>query len=364
MNTALRAVHEALASSGHVPEAWRQLVREFCRRADARGRVGPDQIAAALRSRGVSGSSGEWLTHLRLLAFLDATGYPDQERADAVGVALELVGDSFAPLGPIPSWAPVATLPSELRALLRPPPVRETAGVLLELIDGAATALKLATPFVDRGGISFLSGALLGAGRRGVATDIITSPGQAAMFSDLARQWSSEAIGRLRVTEVATQLSPLGSHAKIMVADAERAYVGSANLTGAGLGRHIEIGVEVKGPHVADLVRILSALERLGTVAVEMDGRPNRSTLSRAHDPGTGSEAIDRRRAPMRRAYVVIEQPDIAACDLKRRGTVAEDPLEGEDVAAVRQESPREAVPQDVGRASVRDPRGAGKPPD
>jgi hypothetical protein len=38
----------------------------------------------------------------------------------------------------------------------------------------------------------------------------------------------------------------------------------------------------------------------------------------------------------MRRAYVVIEQPDIAASDLKGRGAVAEDPLERKDVAAVR----------------------------
>jgi hypothetical protein len=37
----------------------------------------------------------------------------------------------------------------------------------------------------------------------------------------------------------------------------------------------------------------------------------------------------------MRSANVVIEQPDIAASDLKRSRTVAEDPLEGEDVAAV-----------------------------
>jgi hypothetical protein len=66
----------------------------------------------------------------------------------------------------------------------------------------------------------------------------------------------------------------------------------------------------------------------------------------------------------MRSTNVVIEQPDIAASDLKRRRTVAEDPLEGEDVAAVRKESPREAVPQDVRGASVCDPRRAGESPD
>ena len=229
-------------------------------------------MTTTLRSIGVSGPTGEWLTHLRSLGVLDAAGCPDLQKADSVGMALELIGDLFAPLRPIPSWAPVATLPSELRAVLRPPAVRETAGVLLELIDGATTTLTLATPFVDSGGISFLSEALVGAGRRGVVANVITSPGQASMFADLARQWSSKANSRLRVIEVRTDLSALGSHAKIMVADGERAYVGSANLTSAGLGRHIEIGIEVEGPHVGELVRILSAMERLGTVATAIDG--------------------------------------------------------------------------------------------
>jgi phosphatidylserine/phosphatidylglycerophosphate/cardiolipin synthase-like enzyme len=46
--------------------------------------------------------------------------------------------------------------------------------------------------------------------------------------------------------------------------DRTRGYVGSANLTSAGLARNIEIGVELAGPDVADLAQILSALERLG----------------------------------------------------------------------------------------------------
>ena len=41
----------------------------------------------------------------------------------------------------------------------------------------------------------------------------------------------------------------------------------------------------------------------------------------------------------MRGAYVVIEQPDVATRDLKRRGTVAEDALESEDYSPL---SPRE----------------------
>ena len=55
---------------------------------------------------------------------------------------------------------------------------------------------------------------------------------------------------------------------------------------------------------------------------------------------------------------VIIEQLHVAACDLKRRRAVAEDPLEGENVPAVRQERPGEAVTQDMWRAPRRDLRG------
>jgi len=48
------------------------------------------------------------------------------------------------------------------------------------------------------------------------------------------------------------------------VADGERAYVGSANLTSAGFGRHVELGVEIEGAEVQELSRLLLALSRLG----------------------------------------------------------------------------------------------------
>ncbi|MCI0582615.1 MAG: hypothetical protein L0227_06915 [Chloroflexi bacterium] len=50
-------------------------------------------------------------------------------------------------------------------------------------------------------------------------------------------------------------------------------------------------------------------------------------------------------------SQVVIKKVYVSTGDLKRRGAVAEDPLQGEDVASVAQERPREGVPEDVGRA-------------
>ncbi len=84
----------------------------------------------------------------------------------------------------------------------------------------------------------------------------------------VAKTWPSDAPGTLRVTEIVTDLSPLGSHAKVFVADREHGYVGSANITGAGLGRHVEIGVELSGPQIEKFVRVLVALEHAGTLVL------------------------------------------------------------------------------------------------
>lgn len=60
------------------------------------------------------------------------------------------------------------------------------------------------------------------------------------------------------------------------------------------------------------------------------------ATMSRPRYGARRSEAIDRRGSSVCSADIVVEQTNIAAGDLKRRGAVAEDPLEREDVAAVR----------------------------
>ena len=117
---------------------------------------------------------------------------------------------------------------------------------------------------------------LIAAGRRGASVNVVTSTGQGSLFVAVTSRWRLEGKGALRVTEVQTEISPLGSHAKVLVVDDERGYVGSANLTAAGLGRHVELGVEIVGPQVAELTKLLVALERIGTrvAAACADGEP------------------------------------------------------------------------------------------
>lgn len=269
MNVALRAVHDALARGrGDPADRWRCLADGLVASVGDTGVVDSETISATLRALGVAGATTEWRSNLRQLGVVDSQDRLDASRAEAVAAALDLAADSFVSRRPASSWAPVATLPPELRSLLRPPPLRHTAGVLLELTDRARHELRIATPFVDPHAVAFLADALLAAGRRGAELRVLTSVGQAVCFDDLAARWRSEPRAALRVTEVHTHLSSLGSHAKVVIVDDEHGYVGSANLTAAGLGRHIEVGVELSGPQVADLAKVLVALERLGNPVV------------------------------------------------------------------------------------------------
>jgi phosphatidylserine/phosphatidylglycerophosphate/cardiolipin synthase-like enzyme len=274
VNVALRAVHDALSGQGEPAVLWSSLMAALCRQAGTDGVAGTSTLRPVLRSVGCEGTASEWLTNLRLLKVVDDDGQIDRERASLVGAALELVADSFAPLGPQSTWAPVATLPPELRVQLHPPPIRHTAGVLLDLVDRATREIHLTAPFADQHAVEFLTQPLIAAGRRGVEISIVTSSGHANLFADAARQWNAdpEIRSALRLSEVQTHLSPLGSHAKVLVVDSERGYVGSANLTSAGLGRQVEIGVELAGPQVADLARVLIALDRIGTPVLTAGG--------------------------------------------------------------------------------------------
>lgn len=265
MTVALRAVHDALDAGDSTADRWRSLISRLSRDGGHGRTVEARDVEAALRALDVRGTVCDWTTNLRHLGVLSEAGCLDPDRAVKVAVALEIAADSFTSLGAVSSWSPVATLPVEMRAMLRPGPLSQTAGVLLELVDSASEEIRLATPFVDRMAAAFLSNALIVAGRRGVSVRVITSAGHGARFLDVAHCWPDERSGSLTVFEANAGASPLGSHAKVLVADGCRGYVGSANLTAAGLGRQIEIGVEVAGPQCAALANLLEATERVAT---------------------------------------------------------------------------------------------------
>ena len=264
MNVALRAVHDRLGTRDARSDRWTSLASHLrARCGDAP--VDTTAVASCLDASGIAAPAAEWRRHLCTLGVVDTTGRFDGRRADDVAVALDLVGDSFEIAPPRSAWAPVATLPEAIRAVMHPPPLRQTAGVLLGLVDRATDRVLLAAPYVDATAMRHLHGSVAAAMRRGASIDVLTSVGHGAELSPLVDDAVRNPGRRLTVTELHTDISSLGSHAKVLVVDGSEGYVGSANLTAAGFGRHVEVGVEVSGPQVEDLVRLLDALERLGT---------------------------------------------------------------------------------------------------
>ena len=134
-------------------------------RSDGSGQA--REMEGALRKAGLPGNSAEWMQNLRQLGVLDLVGRVDACRADTVEEALCLVADSFGTFPPAQSRALVATLPAHLHGLLHRPPIRQTAGVLLELMDAAQTEIIVAAPFIDAHAVDFISASIVMAGRRG-----------------------------------------------------------------------------------------------------------------------------------------------------------------------------------------------------
>lgn len=130
---------------------------------------------------------------------------------------------------------------------------RMTLGVLTQLLAQAKRSIVIAAPFMQAGyGLSsgILADALQAALQRGVNVDVdVVGTGQGLQTLDTT--WLSQnAQGRLPLFQPKENMADaqrLGSHAKFCVADGLSAYVGSANLTAPGLGRHLEMGLLVQG---------------------------------------------------------------------------------------------------------------------
>lgn len=128
---------------------------------------------------------------------------------------------------------------------------RTTLGVLTTLIAQASRKLTIISPFVqpneslDR---EPLQSALESAISKDIHIEIAsTQKGLDALFQSTIVK---ENINKIRFFQAAANYeneNVLGSHAKIYLADDNKAYVGSANLTRPGLSEHLEMGVLVTG---------------------------------------------------------------------------------------------------------------------
>lgn len=160
-------------------------------------------------------------------------------------------------------WELVLTVPGFLRDRLNTlngPRPRETSSVITDVAASAKHRLVIAAPYLHTGFIQYLVEpvrALLHRGGQVVVLTRALSLRAAATSSanleavEQLRQASSGHSSQLRVCS--WEERGLGIHFKAVVADGERAYLGSSNLTPGGTAGHAEGGVQLRSSRVATL---------------------------------------------------------------------------------------------------------------
>jgi phosphatidylserine/phosphatidylglycerophosphate/cardiolipin synthase-like enzyme len=158
---------------------------------------------------------------------------------------------------PAPSWQPVVTS-GEVDATGID---RMTAETMIGLIVGARRRLRIFSPFLDLRGLDVLAVSLTAATRRGVRATVgyARAGDRGSAVEQLQRRVRDGGDPR-HLTAVPIESDRPFPHLKLIAADGERAYIGSANLTWPALTSNAEIGALVDGEPVQILERWFDAL--------------------------------------------------------------------------------------------------------
>jgi phosphatidylserine/phosphatidylglycerophosphate/cardiolipin synthase-like enzyme len=162
------------------------------------------------------------------------------------------------------TWEVVASLPI---GVALPRGLRRTTGeTMIGLASTATKMIRFSAPYVDESGIGFLIDSIVAATNRGVEVQLFASqswePARAAIAALSQSVAAHGDASRFRL--LGTKPDAPFSHLKVMLVDSAAAYIGSANITAAGLGgRNLELGVLIRGERVSVIDRILDLfLER------------------------------------------------------------------------------------------------------
>lgn len=146
-------------------------------------------------------------------------------------------------------------------------PFLDLAGYLAQVVDCAREHIWIVSPFLTRDAFKILNHQLHEAISRGVVVEIVTDMAgmKEEALCDLIKVVSSD-LGNPSPQALKWYV-PSGvqslMHAKLLVADKNVGYLGSANLTGYGLREHFEIGTEILGERAISLWKLLQALKSL-----------------------------------------------------------------------------------------------------
>lgn len=147
----------------------------------------------------------------------------------------------------------VATLP------MRDSPVPNTRDVLRTLVTSASKELLIIGYTITDAGLREL---LIRRAQAGVQISVVGDRKTGAA-RELRRHWPV-GLALTALEDVETADDQRHIHAKVVVADRARALVGSANFTGSGLGRNVEMGVLVEGKAAVEIVEVVEMMRGRG----------------------------------------------------------------------------------------------------
>jgi phosphatidylserine/phosphatidylglycerophosphate/cardiolipin synthase-like enzyme len=139
--------------------------------------------------------------------------------------------------------------------------------MLCELIASAEHELLMVNPFFDSAGVNKILPFAQRAAERGVNVKVISRSDKGDKSQEMLKMLLAGIAGDCTVRHYGGELNKkrFFLHAKCMIADTKRAYVGSANLTGTSLGNNIEVGTVFSGDpvqHLKDFFLIVWQLSR------------------------------------------------------------------------------------------------------
>lgn len=158
-------------------------------------------------------------------------------------------------------WRLVVTAPPYFRKSVPSEILLETLPSLISIVSSARRRLIIASPFLDTGFLGlapFISRLLAAGGQVVLLTRQLADP--TSQNSVAVRELRKSCVDARRLEVASWEDDGLGLHLKAIVVDSQHAYVGSANLTRAGMGQHAELGVLLEGPSVREIERLLDGL--------------------------------------------------------------------------------------------------------
>jgi len=181
-----------------------------------------------------------------------------------IGPAAELVRicDLMRHLTPAPQPRPlepdlVFTAPAGIPV----EPVTRLDLLVADVVRMATTTLHLGGPFWNAAGFALLDPVVEPALDRGVEVDLWLHTSTDDHI-DVPLSWATKLARRGTVRQHWYQSDGVSlMHAKFVVADAKRGYLGTANLTSLGMSAHVEIGTELTAKQCGQLLEFLQLLQ-------------------------------------------------------------------------------------------------------